>query len=54
MKRECAKIAAGVFKAKCLKLMNQVSVSLFGLQKDSVVIHGSIISPIEESWAVNE
>ena len=79
MKRDCSRIAAGEFKAKCLQLMDQVNethipivitkhgvpiaklipieegaISLFGLQKDSVVIQGDILSPIEEGWDVNE
>lgn len=30
------------------------TLSLFGLQQDSVTIHGDIISPIGEHWDANE
>lgn len=69
------KIAAGVFKAKCLSFMDTVEqthqeiiitkhgkavaklvpaesgpVAVFGRMKDSAVVVGDIISPIDEKW----
>ena len=43
----------GVPIAKLIPIEEE-SISLFGLQKDSVVIQGDIISPLEESWDANE
>ena len=71
-------IAAGKFKAQCLKIMDDVykhhrevvitkygkpiaklvgvtartKQPLFGFLKDSVVVKGDIISPLEEPWDV--
>ena len=73
------KIAAGEFKAKCLKLMDTVqkyheeiiitkhgkpiarlcsidevpNKSLFGYMKNSVIIKGNIVDPIDEKWDVD-
>ena len=73
-------IAAGKFKAQCLKIMDDVhkhhrevvitkygkpvaklvgisahaKQPLFGLIKDSVTVKGDIISPLEESWDVQD
>ena len=43
----------GVPVAKLVPI-EEKPVSLFGLQKDAVVIQGNIIAPIEDSWDVNE
>lgn len=43
----------GVPIAKLVPIEEE-SVRLFGLQKDSVVIKGDIISPIGEDWDANE
>ena len=43
----------GVPIAKLIPIEEE-PISLFGLQKDSVVIQGDIISPVEESWDANE
>ena len=43
----------GVAIAKLVPI-EEGSVSLFGLQQDSVVIKSDIVSPIGEHWDVNE
>jgi len=43
----------GVPIAKLVPIEEE-SVHLFGLQKNSVVIKGDIISPIEEDWDANK
>jgi len=43
----------GVPIAKLVPI-EEKSISLFGLQKNSVVIQGDIVSPLDESWDANE
>lgn len=43
----------GVPIAKLVPIEEE-SVRLFGLQQNSVVIKGNIISPIEEDWDINK
>lgn len=49
-------MAAGQFKAQCLKLMNQVQLesectrSIMGFLKGTVQVTGDIVSPLDESW----
>lgn len=43
----------GVPIAKLVPIENE-SIHLFGLQQNSVVIKGDIISPIEEDWDANK
>lgn len=58
-------IAAGEFKAKCLRIMDEVSknnkpideskpVDYFGCLKDSVTIEGDIVFPTDVKWEANE
>ncbi len=73
-------IAAGEFKAKCLKLMDEVQKyhediiitkhgkpvarltaieaetprPLFGFLKDTMILKGDIVSPLNAPWSVDE
>lgn len=41
--------------AKVIPILNEQSKkSLFGYMKDSVVIHGDILKPVEENWEVDD
>ncbi|NOY84976.1 hypothetical protein MNBD_NITROSPIRAE01-489 [hydrothermal vent metagenome] len=73
-------IAAGEFKAKCLKLMDDVQKyhediiitkhgkpvarltaieettprPLFGFLKDTLILKGDIVNPLEEKWSADD